>query len=133
MDMKTPVYGLLEFFRGKSLKERNERFLAELEPIPEVPVTCIYTKTDGLVPWKHCMEAETSRKNIKNIEVFGSHSGLGANVSVLLVTANMLSANIQGKKLKNVGSNIERFLYPNFWKKARKVLKSKAPMSPVVK
>lgn len=123
MDMKTPLYGLLEFFRGKSLKERNERFLAELEPIPTVPVTCIYTKTDGLVPWKHCMEAATYRKNIKNIEVFGSHTGMGANASVLLVTANMLSANIQGKKIRDVGSNIERYLYPNFWKKAIKTLK----------
>lgn len=125
MDMKTPLYGLLEFFRGKSLKERNERFLAELEPIPTIPVTCIYTKTDGLVPWKHCMEAATYRKNIKNIEVYGSHSGLGANASVLLVTANMLSANIQGKKIRDVGSNLERFLYPNFWNKARKAFQSK--------
>ncbi|MFL0353197.1 alpha/beta hydrolase [Xanthomarina sp. GH4-25] len=133
MDMKTPVYGLLEFFRGKSLKERNERFLAELEPIPNVPVTCIYTKTDGLVPWKHCVEAATSRKNIKNIEVFGSHSGMGANVSVLLVTANMLSANIQGKKIRDVGSNIERFLYPNFWNKARKAFKTKKPIVQVIK
>jgi pimeloyl-ACP methyl ester carboxylesterase len=133
MDMKTPVYGLLEFFRGKSLKERNERFLAELDPIPKVPITCIYTKTDGLVPWKHCMEAETSRKNIKNIEVFGSHSGMGANVSVLLVTANMLSANIQGKKIRDVGSNIERYLYPNFWKKARRAFKAKKTSEPVIK
>lgn len=133
MDMKTPVYGLLEFFRGKSLKERNERFLAELEPIPKVPVTCIYTKTDGLVPWKHCMEAETSRKDIKNIEVFGSHSGMGANVSVLLVTANMLMANIEGKKIRDVGSNIERYLYPNFWNKARKAFNTKTPSVPVIK
>lgn len=133
MDMKTPVYGVLEFFRGKSLKERNERFLAELEPIPNVPVTCIYTKTDGLIPWKHCIEAETSRKDIKNIEVFGSHTGMGANVSVLLVTANMLSANIQGKKLRNVGANYERFLYPKFWTKARKAFKTKNPIAPVVK
>jgi hypothetical protein len=133
MDMKTPVYGLLEFFRGKSLKERNERFLAELEPIPKVPVTCIYTKTDGLVPWKHCMEAETSRKDIKNIEVFGSHSGMGANVSVLLVTANMLMANIEGKKIRDVGSNIERYLYPNFWNKVRKAFKTKTPSVPVIK
>ena len=133
MDMKTPVYGLLQFFRGKSLKERNERFLAELEPIPDVPITCIYTKTDGLLPWKHCMEADTSRKDIKNIEVFGSHSGLGANVSVLLVTANMLMANILGKKIRDVGSNVERFLYPNFWNKARKVFKAKKPSVAVIK
>ncbi len=133
MDMKTPVYGLMEFFRGKSLKERNERFLAELEPVPTVPVTCIYTKTDGLVPWKHCIEAATFRKDIKNIEVFGSHSGMGANASVLLVTANMLSANIQGKKIRDVGSNIERYLYPNFWNKARRTFNSKKSIVTVVK
>jgi len=132
MDMKTPVYGILEFFRGKSLKERNERFLAELEPVPQIPVTCIYTKTDGLVPWKHCMEAATFRKDIKNIEVYGSHSGMGANVSVLLVTANMLSANIQGKKIRDVGSNIERYLYPNFWKKARRVFNANKANTKVV-
>ena len=34
------------------------------------------------------MEAESYRDDIKNIEVYGSHSGLGANVSVLLITAN---------------------------------------------
>ncbi|MCA0153139.1 alpha/beta fold hydrolase [Winogradskyella vincentii] len=133
MDMKTPVYGVLEFFRGKSLKERNERFLAELEPIPQIPVTCIYTKTDGLIPWKHCMEAATLRKDIKNIEVFGSHSGMGANVSVLLVTANMLMANIQGKKIRDVGSNIERYLYPNFWKKARRVFNARRALAQVTK
>jgi len=129
MEMKTPVYGILEFFRGKSLKERNKRFLAELEPIPDVPVTCIYTKTDGLVPWKHCMEAETYRNDIKNIEVYGSHSGLGANASVLLITANALSANIQGKKIEDVTTFIERVLYPFYWHKRRLkyMLKKSAP------
>lgn len=116
MEMKTPVYGILEFFRGKSLKERNKRFLAELEPIPTVPVTCLYTKTDGLVPWKHCMEAESYRSNIKNIQVYGSHSGLGANASVLMMTANALSANINGENVIDVTKNVERVLYPNFWR-----------------
>jgi hypothetical protein len=133
MDMKTPVYGLLEFFRGKSLKERNERFLAELEPIPKVPITCIYTKTDGLVPWKHCMEAETFRKGIKNIEVYGSHMGMGANASILLITANALSANINGEEIQDVTSNIERFLYPNYWNKARKASKTNKSIVQVLK
>ena len=122
MDMKTPVYGLLEFFRGKSLKERNKRFLEELEPIPNVPITCIYTKTDGLLPWKHCMEAESFRSDIKNIEVYGSHSGMGANVSVLLITANALSANINGKTIQDATTNIERILYPFYWNKKKRGL-----------
>ena len=122
MDMKTPVSGILEFFRGKSLKERNKRFIEELEPIPNVPITCIYTKTDGLLPWKHCMEAESYREDIKNIEVYGSHSGLGANVSVLLITANALSANINGKTIKDTTPYIERILYPFYWNKKKRSL-----------
>ncbi|MEM1336839.1 MAG: alpha/beta hydrolase [Bacteroidota bacterium] len=122
MDMKTPVSGILEFFRGKSLKERNKRFIEELEPIPNVPITCIYTKTDGLLPWKHCMEAESYRDDIKNIEVYGSHSGLGANVSVLLITANALSANINGKSLRDTTPYIERILYPFYWNKKKRSL-----------
>ncbi|MEM1258881.1 MAG: alpha/beta hydrolase [Bacteroidota bacterium] len=122
MDMKTPVSGILEFFRGKSLKERNKRFIEELEPIPSVPITCIYTKTDGLLPWKHCMEAESYRDDIKNIEVYGSHSGLGANVSVLLITANALSANINGKTLRDTTPYIERILYPFYWNKKKRSL-----------
>ncbi|MEL6557748.1 MAG: alpha/beta hydrolase [Bacteroidota bacterium] len=122
MDMKSHVDGVLQFFRGKSLKEKNKKFIEELEPIPEVPVTCIYTKTDGVVPWKHCVEAESYRDDIRNIEVFGSHSGLGANVSVLMITANALSANLQGKSIQDNTTNIERVLYPNYWIKKKESL-----------
>ena len=82
-NMNTPLINMLEFLRGKTLRERNEKFLKELEDIPKVPITCIYTKTDGLLPWKHCQEAETLRGDIKNIEVFGSHIGMGANASII--------------------------------------------------
>ena len=122
LDMKSRVDGILQFFRGKSQKEKNKHLLDELEPIPKVPVTCIYTKTDGIVPWQHCMEAESYRDDVKNIEVFGSHSGLGANVSVLMATANALSANIQGSSIKDTTTNTERLLYPYYWMKKRKSL-----------
>ncbi|MEL7146762.1 MAG: alpha/beta hydrolase, partial [Bacteroidota bacterium] len=122
MDMKSHVDGVLSFFSGKSLREKNKKFIEELEPIPEVPVTCIYTKTDGIVPWKHCVEAESYRQDIKNIEVFGSHSGLGANVSVLMITANALCANLNGKTIQDTTTNIERVLYPYYWMKKREQL-----------
>ena len=114
-NMKTPLLRMLEFLRGKSLRERNDKFIKELEEIPEVPITCIYTKTDGLLPWKHCMEAETLRKNIRNIEVFGSHCGMGANASVLLTVANSLNTNITGKEPKGITTNIEKLFFPKFW------------------
>jgi hypothetical protein len=114
-NMKTPVVRSLEFLRGRKLKERNDKFIKELEEIPEVPITCIFTKTDGLLPWKHCMEAETLRKDIKNIEVFGSHCGMGANASVLLTVANSLNTNITGKKPKGITTKIESLFFPEFW------------------
>jgi len=115
-NMKTPVVRSLEFLRGKKLRERNAKFIKELEEIPEVPITCIYTKTDGLLPWKHCMEAETLRKDIKNIEVFGSHCGMGANASVLLTVANSLNRNITGQKPKGIITKVESLFFPEFWK-----------------
>ncbi len=114
-NMQTPVVRILEFFRGKKLRERNAKILKELEEIPQVPITCIYTKTDGLVPWKHCLEAETFRKDIKNIEVYGSHIGLGANASVLVTVANSLSDNFNNKKDKGIIAKIESLFFPEFW------------------
>ena len=114
-NMNTPVVRSLEFLRGRKLKERNDKFIKELEEIPDVPVTCIYTKTDGLLPWKHCMEAETLRKDIKNIEVFGSHCGMGANASVLLTVANSLNTNITGKKPEGIMTKVESLFFPEFW------------------
>jgi hypothetical protein len=114
-NMKTPVVRSLEFLRGRKLKERNDKFIKELEEIPDVPVTCIYTKTDGLLPWRHCMEAETLRKDIKNIEVFGSHCGMGANASVLLTVANSLNTNITGKKPEGIMTKVESLFFPEFW------------------
>ena len=51
---------------------------------------------------------------------------MGANASILLITANALSANIHGKEIKDVTSNIERVLYPNFWNTAKKAFKIKS-------
>ena len=118
-NMQTPLVNVLEFFRGKTLRERNVKFLKELEEIPQVPITCIYTKTDGLVPWKHCMEAETLRENIKNIEVFGSHIGLGANASVLVTVANTLIKNTQGKAPKGFITKLENIFFPRFWERKK--------------
>ena len=69
-----------------------------------------------MVPWKHCREASTLRKDIKNIEVFGSHVGLGANATVLLTVANALNSNIEGKEPQGVLTKIESLFYPKFWK-----------------
>lgn len=114
-NMKTPIVKTLEFLRGAKLRERNLKFIKELEEIPKVPITCIYTKTDGLIPWKNCMEAETYRDDIKNVEVFGSHCGMGANATVLLTVANALNANLEKAKEKSIIEKVETLFFPQFW------------------
>ncbi|TXD51250.1 MULTISPECIES: alpha/beta fold hydrolase [unclassified Polaribacter] len=114
-NMKTPIIKTLEFLRGTKIKERNLKFINELEEIPNLPITCIYTKTDGLIPWKNCMEAETYRNDIKNVEVFGSHCGMGANATVLLTVANALNANIETVKSKTIIEKFETLFFPKFW------------------
>jgi pimeloyl-ACP methyl ester carboxylesterase len=54
-----------------------------------VPTTNIYSRTDGVVRWHACIDAEGPRR--ENVEVRGSHSGLGHNPAALLVIANRLA------------------------------------------
>lgn len=118
-DLKTSLNKLYEILKGRSLADKSEDFHDELEAIPPMPITCIYTKTDGVVPWKQCMEAETLRKNIQNIEVYGSHGGLGANPTVLMAVANALHQNLEGKVVNKIPNNIEKVFYPSFWRRAK--------------
>lgn len=60
----------------------------EVPPMP-VPSTSIYTRSDGIVHWKTCLEEKGPTS--ENVEVFGSHCGLGFNPSVAVVVANRLA------------------------------------------
>jgi len=56
---------------------------------PPVPCTAIYSKSDGIVAWQCAMEDPAP--NTENVEVQGSHMGLGVNVQVLRVVAERLA------------------------------------------
>jgi hypothetical protein len=56
---------------------------------PPVPCTAIYTKSDGIVHWRCAMEDPAP--NTENVEVCGSHSGLGFNTRVLRIIAERLA------------------------------------------
>jgi pimeloyl-ACP methyl ester carboxylesterase len=57
-------------------------------PLP-VPATSIYTRSDGIVNWRACIEAVGPSS--ENIEVRGSHSGLGFNVAAVVAIADRLA------------------------------------------
>ena len=86
----TPVWKVYELLTGQRLKDPDTRAqLAESELAPPVPSTAIFSKGDGVVAWRNCLEPETPTTD--NIEVNGSHCGLGVNASVLYAVADRLA------------------------------------------
>ena len=59
------------------------------EAPPQVPVTSIYSKTDGIVPWRYSILPTAPLR--ESIEVRGSHLGLGHNPAVLSIVAERLA------------------------------------------
>ena len=60
----------------------------ERPPLP-VPCTNIFTRTDGVVDWRSCLDEPGDLR--ENIEVYGSHCGLGHNPMALVVIADRLA------------------------------------------
>ena len=56
---------------------------------PPVPSTAIWSREDGIVAWQNCVEPFSD--NSDNIEVHGSHCGLGVNPAVLYAVADRLA------------------------------------------
>lgn len=57
-------------------------------PLP-VPTTAIYTRTDGVVPWRACLEPNGPTS--ESVEVSGSHCGLGHNPAAVAVILDRLA------------------------------------------
>lgn len=81
---------IYEFLSGRSSDSADNRAIRQrLREPPPVPTTCIYTRTDGVVAWQSCVECVTPIA--ENIEVPGSHSGLGHNPLALYAIADRLA------------------------------------------
>ena len=89
-------------FPGRQLHEHDR------ERLP-VPTTSIYTRTDGVVRWHACID-ETGAMS-ENIEVRGTHAGLGLNAAALLAVADRL-AQPEGRWRPFVAPLPARHLFP---------------------
>ncbi|MBW2389865.1 MAG: alpha/beta hydrolase [Deltaproteobacteria bacterium] len=74
---------------GNREPERSDKFARSLRTPPSVPSTAIFSRTDGVVHWSACLEPKTD--HTENIEVPGSHCGLGLNPLVLYAVTDRLS------------------------------------------
>ena len=74
------------FVRYGNREHLETEFEADLLAKPKVPITSVYTRSDGIVHWRACI-----RPDIPTVEVRGSHSGLAHNAEVFHILARLLA------------------------------------------
>jgi pimeloyl-ACP methyl ester carboxylesterase len=79
------AYELLEDQHAETLHLPLEDGLG---PLP-VPATSVYTRLDGIVAWRACLDQPSRRA--ENVEVYASHLGIGHHPAALWVIADRLS------------------------------------------
>jgi hypothetical protein len=86
-------------------KTKSEQFVSEnweLHAAPPVPTTSIYSKFDGICHWRSCLQ-RGGHDQVENIEVLGSHTGMGVNAQAMFVVADRLSQRRKEWKPFHVG------------------------------
>ncbi len=81
----SPMWESLSGLHDDELTDRMRT--RERPPLP-VPTTAIYSRTDGIVHWRACIEAKGPQS--ESVEVYGSHCGLGFNPAAAYVIADRL-------------------------------------------
>ena len=86
----TNAWRLYEMLSGYSISDREirARVARFREPVPGVPTTAIYSKTDAVVSWK--IAKLPAAEGVESIAVQGSHFGMGFNPVVLYLVADRL-------------------------------------------
>lgn len=71
-------------------REQMSQLLAERQQRPiEVPITALYSRTDGVVSWQACIDEGNAQ--VRHEEVTGSHVGLVVNADVYRRVARALA------------------------------------------
>ena len=84
----TNAWQAYELASGRKVSERD--LLSEqLADTPPVPTTSIFSRSDGICAWQACLNI--SGPQAENIEVYGSHLGLGHHPSAVYAVADRLA------------------------------------------
>ena len=103
----TNAWRIYQILSGQSV--HDPALQARLRTAPPVPTTSIYSRTDGVVSWR-CSLNEPG-PIAENIEVHGSHLGLGINPLVLYALADRL-AQPAGQWKPFDASGVRRWFFP---------------------
>lgn len=102
------AWRVYEFLSDRKVEDWPDREGMKLPP--PAPSTAIYSRTDGVVAWQGCREQASS--TTQNIEVEGSHCGLGHNPAVLYAIADRL-AQKEGEWRPFDRSGVRGLVYPD--------------------
>lgn len=83
----TNAWRLFEWLSGQ--RAEDHRLLAQVRRPPPVPTTSIFSRTDGVVAWQTCLNADLP--HTENIEVHASHFGMGMNPLALYAVGDRLA------------------------------------------
>lgn len=101
------AWRVYEYAAGHSVDEPPIK--TDLAAPPPVPTTSIYSRSDGVVAWQCCINPDLPHTD--NIEVEGSHCGLGHNPVVLAAIADRLAQAERDWQKFDRSSLARRFVY----------------------
>ncbi|MEM7349316.1 MAG: alpha/beta hydrolase [Acidobacteriota bacterium] len=99
---------LFEWVSGTEIDDVEPLTFRQIRDTPPVPTTSIYSLTDGVVAWRSSIDEEGPQA--ENIQVPGSHIGLGANPLVLHAILDRL-AQAEGAWQKFDRAGAKRLFY----------------------
>jgi pimeloyl-ACP methyl ester carboxylesterase len=86
---RTNVAWILRLLKGEQAMISPELGARLREP-PPVPTASVYSRNDGVVAWQSCQH-ESPAAGVDDVEVDGSHLGMGWNPEVLQIVAERLA------------------------------------------
>lgn len=89
IDEQSPAGRLYKLLNRRAVAP-DAQMQAQLRQPPPLPTTSIYSRSDGVVSWQACTHA-TGGPLVDDVEVNGSHCGMGWNPQVLAVIADRLA------------------------------------------
>ncbi|WP_370399146.1 esterase/lipase family protein [Sulfitobacter sp. JB4-11] len=85
----TNAWRVYEMASGQSSHDGERHMGGAISAPAPVPSTAIYSKTDGICAWQNCIEEKS--EIAENIEVRGSHCGLGHHPAAVYAVADRLA------------------------------------------
>ena len=107
----TNAWRVYELASGQSVEDSDHKMAGALATPPSVPTTSVFSRTDGICAWQTCINEESEQ--VENIEVYGSHCGLGHHPAAVYAVADRL-AQPEGQWKKFDRSGWKSLVFPDW-------------------